>query len=102
VVHPARWLTVHYVNYDRLGHELISDVRVLGNRDHLRAHQADESAQFCELEAAPDFIIVLGKHDSSQEGRRPARRARPSTADPLGWAGADDYALDGETRWGLS
>jgi len=58
---PKRWLTVHHVTYDRLGRELMSDVRVLCNRDHANAHQADQSGRFRDLEEATDFIIRRGQ-----------------------------------------
>jgi hypothetical protein len=64
-----RWLTVHHVTYDRLGRELMSDVRVLCNRDHANAHQADQSGRFRDLEAATDFIIARGQ---AQQARRRA------------------------------
>jgi hypothetical protein len=65
---PKRWLTVHHVNYERLGSELMSDVRVLCNRDHANAHQADQSGRFRDLEAATDHVIERGKR--RQRARR--------------------------------
>jgi hypothetical protein len=66
---PKRWLTVHHVHYQRLGHELMSDVRVLCNRDHANAHQADQSGRFRDLEAATDYIIARGQ---ARQARRKA------------------------------